>query len=283
MAVKTIDYTIKVNDFTTEGLAIDAKKKTAIRIDGLDTENVKDLSMKIDGENLVISYDGKKLLVSNYTSLKYIKTDYEKIGKKEYYNLFNIIDNNAVDNTTNPINAYNPKNLTALGTNYNDKIDLSLSGYTPVGATNIKKNKGITFDGKHGSDILVGTDYNDVFKGGNGDDEITGGEGADTITGGTGKNTIKYSFSEDSGNDVINLTKGENFVLKIVGANVNDLKFKYSSNNKDLIIYTSDEKSITLKNFAYKDVTNNSTKKTENTSSVILTDGTTEVDLRNDR
>ena len=93
MAVKTSDYTVNLDNFTTEGLAIDAKKKTAIRIDGLDTENVKDLSMKIDGKNLVISYDGKKLLVSNYTSLKYIKTDYEKIGKKEYYDLFNFIDN----------------------------------------------------------------------------------------------------------------------------------------------------------------------------------------------
>ena len=286
MAVKTSDYTVSLDEFTTEGLAIDAKKKTAIRIDGLSTENVDNLDMQIDGENLVITYGSKKLLVSNYTSLKYIKTDYKKEGRKEYYNLFNIIDNNAVDNTTNPINAYNPKNLTALGTNYNDKIDLSLSGYTPVGATNIKKNKGITFDGKHGSDILVGTDYNDVFKGGNGDDNITGGVGNDTITGGTGKNTINYTFDAEQGNDVINLTKGENLTIKI--DSLTNIKYEYSSNKKDLIIYKEKDsegnyvESITLKNFASKDVTNNSTKKTENTSSVILTDGTTEINLRED-
>ena len=109
MAVKTSDFTVNVSDFTTEGFEIDAKKKTAIRINDLDTENVKDLDMKIVGNNLEISYGGKKLLVSNYTSLKYIKTEYEKVGKKEYYDLFNIIDNNAVNNTTNPITSYNAK------------------------------------------------------------------------------------------------------------------------------------------------------------------------------
>ena len=283
MAVKTSDYTVNVNDFTTEGFAIDAKKKTAIRIDGLDTENVKDLSMKIDGENLVISYDGKKLLVSNYTSLKYIKTDYEKIGKKEYYNLFNIIDNNAVDNTTNPIEEYNPRNLTALGTNYNDRIDLSESGYAPVGKTNIKKNKGITFDGKHGSDILVGTDYNDVFKGGNGDDEITGGLGADTITGGTGKNTINYTKGD--GNDIINLTKGENFTLSLEDVtDIEDVKFEFVKN--DLRIYAdklNKDEYITIKNFVAKDVTNNGNAKKgiDDTSSVELKIGSETYDLRN--
>ena len=142
MAVKTVDYTVNVNDFTVEGLAIDANKKTAIRIDGITAENVKDVDMQIVDGNLEISYDGKKAIVSNYSKLKYIKTDYEKVGKKETYNLFDFITNNAVDNTSNPITTYNAKKLTVSGTNYNDKIDLSLSDYTPVGAKNIKANKG---------------------------------------------------------------------------------------------------------------------------------------------
>ena len=82
MAVKTNDFIVSLNDFTTDGLTIDAKKKTAIRIDDLNTGDVQDLNMQIIGNNLEISYGGKKLIVSNYASLKYIKTEYEKIGKK---------------------------------------------------------------------------------------------------------------------------------------------------------------------------------------------------------
>ena len=75
MAVRTSDFIVSLNEFTEEGLIIDAKKKTAIRIDGLDTEQVNNLDMQIIGNNLEISYGKKKLIVSNYTSLKYIKTE----------------------------------------------------------------------------------------------------------------------------------------------------------------------------------------------------------------
>ena len=131
---------------------------------------------------------------------------------------------------------------------------------------------------------IIGSENNDKIVGDKADEIITGGLGNDTITGGTGLNTINYTFGalDSNGNDVINLTKGENFVLNIDGANISELKFKYANNNKDLVIYKSETESITLKNFAYKDVTNNSTKKTENTSSVIITDGTDEIDLRKD-
>ena len=288
MAVKTSDFTVSIDEFTTEGFAIDARKKTAIRINDLDTENVKDLSMKIDGENLVITYGSKKLLVSNYTSLKYIKTDYEKIGKKEYYNLFNIIDNNAVDNTTNPIyNAYNKKTLSVTGTNYNDHIDFSTSDYQPVGSKNIKANKGLTFNGGNGSDYIVGTEYNDVIKGSNGDDTIDGHIGNDTITGGAGKTFVHYynNLSEKGGNDVINLTKGENFTLSLEDVtDIKDVKFEFVKN--DLRIYAdklNKDEYITIKNFASKDVTNNGNAKKgiDDTSSVeLLVNGVT-YDLRN--
>lgn len=286
MAVKTSDTVVCLSDFTNDGLLhnvpLDAKKKTAIRIDGLATDDIKKLDMKIVGNNLEISYDGKKLLVSNYTSLKYIKTEYQKIEKKEYYDLFNIIENNVVNNT-NSI-TYNLKKLTVSGSNYNDKIDLSLSCYTPIGLKNIKKNKGIIFDGKQGSDSLVGTDYNDIFKGGNGNDEITGGKGADTITGGTGKNIINYTKGD--GNDIINLTKGENFTLSLNGVtDIDNINFEFINKNKDLKIYTDRKNSkefIILKNIVAKNITNNgiTKKKIIDTSSVeVLINGKT-YDLR---
>ena len=135
---------------------------------------------------------------------------------------------------------------------------------------------------------ICGTDENDKIVVGKGNDEIYSECGNDTITGGLGKNTIYYGFGSDSGNDVINLTKGENLVLDIAGADIEDLRFEYSKNKKDLIIYLEKDsegnfvESITLKNFASKDVTNNATKKTEDTSSVILKAGLAGIDLRKD-
>ena len=135
---------------------------------------------------------------------------------------------------------------------------------------------------------IWGTSENDKIIGGKGNDEIYSESGNDTITGGLGKNTIYYGFGSDSGNDVINLTKGENLVLDIAGADIEDLRFEYSQNKKDLIIYLEKDdegnfvESITLKNFASKDVTNNATKKTEDTSSVILKAGLESIDLRKD-
>ena len=86
---------------------------------------------------------------------------------------------------------------------------------------------------------IIGSENNDKIVGDKADEIITGGLGNDTITGGTGLNTINYTFGalDSNGNDVINLTKGENFVLNIDGANISELKFKYANNNKDLVIY----------------------------------------------
>ena len=76
-------------------------------------------------------------------------------------------------------------------------------------------------------------------------------------------------------NDIINLTKGENFTLNFTDLTKNDLRFEFVNKNKDLRIYTSktsDDEYITIKNFVKKDVTNNSNtkKKLLDTSSVEL-------------
>ena len=168
---------------------------------------------------------------------------------------------------------YNAKKRTYTGTNENDVLNASLLRYEPIGKTNIKKNRGLTITGGNGDDEITGTDYNDTIKGGNGNDTITGGLGVDTITGGAGKNVINYSKGD--GNDIINLTKGENFTLNFTDLSKDDLRFEFTNKNKDLRIYTlktSDDEYITIKNFVKKDVTNNSNTKKgiSDTSSVEL-------------
>ncbi len=131
-----------------------------------------------------------------------------------------------------------------------------------------KKNK---ITGSAINDYIVGGDLNDTLKGGNGNDTIIAGLGNDNITGGSGHNEIRYAKGD--GNDVINLTKGENCDIKLTGFS-SESELTYKINKKDLVIsYTGDDKktyTLTLKNFGTKDVTNNATKKSENTSSVNL-------------
>ena len=138
----------------------------------------------------------------------------------------------------------------------NEEIDATSA---PLG----KKNKGV------------------AIKGNGGDDKITGSTGNDTITGGIGKNTINYTTG--NGNDVINLTKGENLTLSLTNiSSLEDITFKFVK--KDLRIYTSENEYITLKNFAGKDVTNNGNAKKgiEDRSSVeLLLNGSEKpIDLR---
>ena len=113
MAVKTKDYTVNLSDFTTEGFEIDGKGKTAIRIDSTTTIDPDTLTYTIADGKLVISDGANSIKISNYTGIKYIKTDYVKLGKKETYNLFDIISENKVDNNSNPITTFNAKKFTA--------------------------------------------------------------------------------------------------------------------------------------------------------------------------
>ena len=271
----TKDVVVNFEDFTVEGREIDAKKKNAIRIDGLTLDGAKALTYSINEGKLVISNGVNSLKVSNYTGIKYIKTDYAKAGKRTTFNLYDIISENVVDNTTNSITAYNLKKLTATGTNYNDTIDMSTSGYVPIGK-NIAKNKGLTVNAGNGNDTVIGTIYNDTIKGGDGKDTITGGKGNDTITGGKGRTNV-YHYAGD-GDDIVNLTKGEKLYIymrnsedETIELTKDDIHFEYTNKNKDLKIYYDKDGvkgSVTLKNFAAKDVLNNATKKTSDTSSV---------------
>ncbi len=237
MATKTKDYVATLSsDYSTQN-PISVSKKTALIVDGItnkdDVSNLKFSIVKKGTSSylLVTNSDSSKgIKLSNYSSIKYVKTD---IVSSKKYELTDIIANSLVDNTANVISSYNKKKLTATGTtNYNDKIDMSLSDYAPTGATNIKKNKGLTINGGNGNDEIKGTTYND------------------TITGGKGDNKFYYT----GGNDTIKLTKDENLTIiddtewSGIKTDKNDLLFYYQNDEGKIV------KSIRIKDFAKTNV-----------------------------
>ena len=156
------------------------------------------------------------------------------------------------------------------GSYLNEHIDAT-------GITEAKKNK-------RGKEIAY------TFNGGKGNDTIEASFFADKVTGGAGKNTYlysknseSYSFLDQINGDKITLTKGENALIDIGGLTATG----YEVVGKDLVVTVTDgvdEASFTIVNFGTKDVTNNKTKKVEDTSYVILNDSTTvdegSIDLR---
>lgn len=172
------------------------------------------------------------------------------------------------DNSSVRISGFfKSKNDFALIDSTDTEYDLKNATIYFKGETD-KKNK---ITGSSINDYIVGGDLNDTLKGGNGNDTIIAGLGNDNITGGSGHNEIRYAKGD--GNDVINLTKGENCDIKLTGfSSGNELSYKI--NKKDLVIsYTGNDSktyTLTLKNFGTKDVTNNASKKSANTSSVNL-------------
>lgn len=87
-----------------------------------------------------------------------------------------------------------------------------------------------------------------------GDDNIFVDAGDDIIKAGAGKNTITFSnfrnVSEGFGNDIVHLTKGEDLTLNCL--DYSDYTAKIVG--KDVVLTFSENESITLKNFASKDV-----------------------------
>ncbi len=124
------------------------------------------------------------------------------------------------------------------------------------------------------ADYMIGANLNDTLKGGAGNDTIIGNKGNDVITGGTGTNTVIYNKGD--GSDTINLTKGENLIIKLDGySSADTASLSYSVVKNDLVISGNDTK-ITIKNFGKKDVT------TATGSVNLYINGTLVHDLRND-
>ena len=146
-----------------------------------------------------------------------------------------------------------------------------------------EKNK---ITGSQYNDKIVGGNLDDTLKGEKGNDIIIGGLGNDNITGGSGINKIYHSI--DDGADVINLTKGEKLELYLCDIPLDEDDkpiIKYEIVKKDLVIsYNNGESSVTIKNFATKDITNDATKKVPDQSYLHLyINGSDEpIDLKND-
>ncbi len=124
-----------------------------------------------------------------------------------------------------------------------------------------------------------------TFNGGKGDDTIEASYFADKITGGAGKNTYLYQDVDQLDGDKIYLTKGENALIELGTLTATG----YEVVGKDLVVTVTDgaeEGSFTIVNFGTKDITNNKTKKLEDTSYVLLNDSTSDdegsIDLRSE-
>ena len=143
--------------------------------------------------------------------------------------------------------------------------------------TNTDKVKGVNIDlgEAYYYNEAIGSKYADTIKGGKYSNIIRGGKGNDVITGGNADNSVYHTKGD--GHDIINLSKGERISIRMEGFDnfIDDLKFRYVNKNRDLqIYYLNDEGqiegSVTIKNFAKKDATNNATKNNSDTGLVYL-------------
>ena len=99
-----------------------------------------------------------------------------------------------------------------------------------------------------GNDYIDAGDGNDIIDAGSGNDILIGGKGDDTLIGGSGSDT--YIFNKEFGDDLI--IDGDKDVIKFSSFTKKDISFK--ANKDDLVINTSDNSSIRVKNF-YKEPT----------------------------
>ena len=245
MATKEINF----NKLSKKSYSYNLKKIDKINLINFDNFAGENTTISASGSTLTVKISGKTLKFTNITNPNEIQFtgDYTN-SLQEFYN----------EKFTS---SYIPKKgIKVTGTVFDENIDVSVFVAT---GKNLAKNIGLTIKSGAGDDIIKGTKYND------------------SITGGAGQNTLNYSKGD--GNDVVNLTKGENFILNMTDLNYEDLTFTAVNKNKDLeISYDKDgvKGSVTLKNFGSKDVTNNKTKKLEDSSSVKIIANGEEKDLR---
>lgn len=137
--------------------------------------------------------------------------------------------------------------------------------YEPTGGVTYARNYAYgsnyadTIKAVGGENFIRSGNGNDVITGGKDDDAITGGKGDDVITGGKGTNFVYYSKGD--GADIYNLTKDEDLLLSFTDIKKNKIHYSYANNNSDLKIYYNDDQgneegSVTIKNFAKKDIIN---------------------------
>lgn len=224
------------------------------------SDNKKDLILTFNSDEL------QSITLKNFASKNVANAVMLHRGETTY----NLLDNEAISGPVYITTQNIDKNYT--GTWLRDAIYASDTLYKKDGTAKAENEKGLVLDGGAGSDTIQGSGCsdtikggagndliyggagNDVIYGGKGDDTIVGGKGNDTLTGGAGSNY--YSYQTGDGIDTINLTKGEDLLVKI--QDTNNYHVSYINGNKDIKIKNEADADgyIILKNFGVKDITN---------------------------
>ena len=119
---------------------------------------------------------------------------------------------------------------------------------SPVGVnySAANSNNGVTFSGRAGDDVIVGSNQADTFTGMAGDDTISGGGGADTLFGGDGNDVLSGGAGADTlnggaGDDVLTGGTGNDILGGGLGTDRVDytgaiLNYTLATNGTDIII-----------------------------------------------
>ena len=243
--VRIKDANILEIDLNVGAQEFDAKKlkKTALNL-----KNFTSNKFSTDGTTLTISTASSPIKITNFTRLKYFRTNSSE-------DWIDIIASGIISYTGN----YKVRKNTVTGTNYSDIMDFAS-----------EPGKLIINSGK-GNDTIYGGAGINTINAGDGNDTIYGSLGTDTITGGKGVNVIKYTDISQLNGDKIKLTKGENLIIDISDLDGATATYKINGRNLDVTVTKGLEKStFSLLNFGTKDILTNKTKKTPDTSSIEL-------------
>ena len=223
-------------------------------------EKLSTISAQLSGKDLVISYEytvsetvyNKTLTVKDYFTSEKGTATKSSLKNLIYTDAFEeVVYNLSIANAV-PIERdlymYATKPGTLTGTNFGDVINLNNGAY----------DRHIINGGK-GDDVITGSNADDTINGGDGNDYIVGASGDDVLTGGKGNNTYAYNIiTTDSGQDEINLTKGE--TANVYYADYTDnAAFALDKDGNATITFDTTKANrgtATLNGFAKKDITN---------------------------
>ena len=119
---------------------------------------------------------------------------------------------------------------------------------SPVGInySAANSNNGVTFSGRAGDDVIVGSNQADTFTGMAGDDTISGGGGSDTLFGGDGNDVLSGGTGADTlnggaGDDILTGGTGNDILGGGLGIDRVDytgaiLNYTFTTNGADIII-----------------------------------------------
>ncbi len=169
-------------------------EKLDLKLSGF--KDKSDLSYRVSGKNLVISYLNENGTTSTITVKNFGTSDVTtSSGSVDLY----VNGTKAYDLRTDKFladyTAFTQNKRSYTGTWHSEVIDARALNAKDVV---ISRSKGASINAGTGNDTIYGSDYNDTIKGGNGDDFIYAGLGKNTLDGGSGSDTYCL-FNNKSG------------------------------------------------------------------------------------